>query len=72
MAAIAIANNNVYNGKKRHIRVRHGMMKENLSNGVISLDFVRPEKNLADPFTKRLTRRQVQDFSAVMIVKSSG
>ncbi|GKC87897.1 retrovirus-related pol polyprotein from transposon TNT 1-94, partial [Tanacetum coccineum] len=32
-AAIGIAKNSVYNGKKRHIRIRHGIVKQLLKNG---------------------------------------
>lgn len=72
VAAIDIASNNVYKDKKRHIRMRHGMMKEMLSKRVVSLDFLRSEKNLVDPFTKGLARRQVQDFCTTVGVNSSG
>ncbi|KAL0412303.1 UNVERIFIED_CONTAM: hypothetical protein Slati_3820000 [Sesamum latifolium] len=51
-AAIGIAKNNAYNGKRRHIRIRHRATKELLKNGIISLDYVRSKRNLADPLTK--------------------
>ncbi|KAL0285601.1 UNVERIFIED_CONTAM: Retrovirus-related Pol polyprotein from transposon TNT 1-94 [Sesamum angustifolium] len=56
-AAIGIATNYAYNGKRRHIRIRHGAVKKLLKNEIISLDYVRSERNLADPLTKGLTRR---------------
>ena len=65
-AAICVAKNNAYNGKKRHIRIRHGVVRQLLSNGVISLEFVRSERNLADPFTKGLSRKVVLDTSREM------
>ncbi|KAK4391507.1 Retrovirus-related Pol polyprotein from transposon RE1 [Sesamum angolense] len=40
-AAIGILKNYAYNGKKRHIYIRHGAVKELLKNGIISLDYVR-------------------------------
>ncbi|KAK4406311.1 Retrovirus-related Pol polyprotein from transposon TNT 1-94 [Sesamum angolense] len=46
-AAIGIAKNYAYNGKRRHIRIRHGTVKELLKNGKISLEYVRSERNLA-------------------------
>ncbi|KAL0553831.1 hypothetical protein IC582_007735 [Cucumis melo] len=55
------AKNSVYNGKSRHIRLRHAVVKQLLKEGTISLEFVRSEKNLADPLTKRLTRKVVLD-----------
>lgn len=68
-AAIGVAKNSVYNGKRRHIRIRHAAVKQLLDNGVIALDFVRSERNLADPLTKSLNGRQVVESSVGMGVK---
>ncbi|KAL0348974.1 UNVERIFIED_CONTAM: Retrovirus-related Pol polyprotein from transposon TNT 1-94 [Sesamum angustifolium] len=68
-AAIGIAKNYAYNGKRRHIRLRHSAVKELLKNGIISLDYVRSERNLADPLTKGLTRRIIQETSRAMGLK---
>ncbi|KAK4381929.1 hypothetical protein Sango_2920000 [Sesamum angolense] len=43
-AAIGIAKNYAYNGKRRHISIRHGAVKELLNNGIISLEYVRSER----------------------------
>ncbi|KAK4406055.1 Retrovirus-related Pol polyprotein from transposon TNT 1-94 [Sesamum angolense] len=64
-----IAKNYAYNGKRRHIRLRHSAVKELLKNGIISLDYVRSERNLADPLTKGLTRRIIQETSRAMGLK---
>ena len=68
-AAIGVAKNYVYNGKRRHIRIRHGAVKQLLKNGVICLEFVRSERNLANPLTKGLTRRVIQETSKGMGLK---
>ena len=62
-AAIGVAHNSVYNGKRRHIRIRHSAVKQLLKHVVISLLYVRSEKNLADSLTKGLTRRVVLETS---------
>ena len=36
-AAVGAAHNSVYNGKRRHIRIRHSVVKQLLKHGVISL-----------------------------------
>lgn len=54
-AAICVANNSTYNGKRRHIRMRHAIVRCLIKNGVITLKYVKSEKNLANPFTKGLT-----------------
>ena len=43
-AAIDVAHNYAYNGKKRHIHLRHKAVRNLLSERVISLDYVKSEK----------------------------
>ena len=68
-SAIARAQSNLYNGKSRHIRRRHNTIKQLLSNGVISIDYVKSKDNIADPLTKGLSREQVYKFSRGMGLK---
>ncbi|GJU19075.1 zinc finger, CCHC-type containing protein [Tanacetum coccineum] len=46
----------MYNGKSRHLGVRHSMIRELITNEVISIEFVRSQQNLVDHLTKRLAR----------------
>ena len=39
--------NNMHNGKSRHIRCRHNTIRQLLSTGVISLDYVKSKENIA-------------------------
>ena len=68
-ATISCARNKIYNGKKRHICLRHNIVRQLISNGVIAMEFVRSEKNLVDPLTKGLTRQLVYDISRGMGLK---
>ncbi|CAM8993689.1 unnamed protein product [Rhodiola kirilowii] len=68
-AAIAVAMNAVYNGKKRHIRVRHKVIRGLIETCVISLEFVRSGRNLADPLTKGLCGRMHLDTAKEMGLK---
>ena len=56
--AIEVAHNSMYKPKKRHIRIRHSTAKQMKKLGVISLEYMRSERNLdlADPLIKGLTR----------------
>ncbi|CAM8882652.1 unnamed protein product [Rhodiola kirilowii] len=47
-ATLAKAYSHVYNGKSRHLGVRHSAVRELITHGVISVDFVRSQQNLAD------------------------
>ena len=53
-SAIAVAKNKSFNGKNKHIKLRHNVVKQLLKDGTISVDYVRLEVNLADPLTKPL------------------
>ncbi|GJV45047.1 retrovirus-related pol polyprotein from transposon TNT 1-94 [Tanacetum coccineum] len=55
-ATLAKAYSHMYNGKSRHLGVRHSMIHERITNGVVSLEFVRSQQNLDDHFTKGLAR----------------
>ncbi|TYK30305.1 Retrovirus-related Pol polyprotein from transposon TNT 1-94 [Cucumis melo var. makuwa] len=71
-AVICTAKNSVYNGKSRHICLRHAVVKQLLKERTISLEFVRSEKNLVDPLAKGLTRKVVLDSSVNMGLKPFG
>ncbi|XP_074298159.1 secreted RxLR effector protein 161-like [Silene latifolia] len=53
---LARAYSEVYNGKSRHLGVRHSAVRELITQGVISVDFVRTHHNLADHLTKGLAK----------------
>jgi hypothetical protein len=68
-SAIARARNSMYNGKSRHIRRRHKTIRRLLSTGIISIDYIKSGDNLADPFTKGLSRELVVKSSRGMGLK---
>jgi hypothetical protein len=68
-SAICRAHNHIYNGKSRHIRRRHNTIQQLLSQGIIVLDYVKSQDNIADPLTKGLTRELVVRSSRGMGLK---
>ncbi|GJY23093.1 zinc finger, CCHC-type containing protein [Tanacetum coccineum] len=69
-ATLAKAYSQIYNGKSRHLGVRHSMVRELITNGVISVDFIRSQQNLADHLTKGLARDLVHKSATGMGLKS--
>nr|GEU52441.1 zinc finger, CCHC-type [Tanacetum cinerariifolium] len=69
-ATLAKEYSQIYNGKSRHLGVRHSMVRELITNGVISADFVRSQQNLADHLTKGLARDLVHKSAIRMGLKS--
>ena len=47
----------MYNGKSRHISLRHEYVRQLISDGIISIIYVKSCNNLAYPFTKALFKR---------------
>nr|KAJ0219061.1 hypothetical protein LSAT_V11C300140140 [Lactuca sativa] len=70
-ATLAKAYSQVYNGKSRHLGVRHSMIRELIMTGVISVEFVRTQMNLADHLTKGLTGDLVHKAAVGMGLKST-
>ncbi|WJZ87171.1 hypothetical protein VitviT2T_006572 [Vitis vinifera] len=68
-SAIGRAQSNMYNGKSKHIRRRHNTIRQLLSTGVISVDYVKSKDNIADPLTKGLNRELVEKSSRGMRLK---
>jgi len=68
-SAIGRAQSTLYNGKSRHIRRRHKTIRQLISTGVITIDYINLADNLAEPFTKGLNRDQVARSSRGMGLK---
>ena len=65
-AAISIAKNKTFNGKNKHIRLRHEILKQLLKDVIISIDYVKLEVNLTDLLTKPLGRKLILESSSEM------
>ncbi|GJR75003.1 retrovirus-related pol polyprotein from transposon TNT 1-94 [Tanacetum coccineum] len=57
-SSIALCCNNVQHSRSKHIDVRYHFIKEQVENGLVELYFVRTEYQLADIFTKALSRER--------------
>lgn len=55
-SAIALCYNNVQHFRSKHIDIRHHFIMEQVEKGVVEIYFVRTEFQLADIFTKALSR----------------
>ncbi|KAF3660091.1 hypothetical protein FXO37_13667 [Capsicum annuum] len=65
-AAIGRAGSMMYNGKSRHIQRRHNTVRELLSSGIITVDYVKSKDNVSDPLTKALSREGMERTSKEM------
>ncbi|PHU02705.1 hypothetical protein BC332_27956 [Capsicum chinense] len=53
----------VYDDKSHHIRQRHNIVRELLSSGIITVDYVKSKDNVLYPLTKGLSREGVERTS---------
>ena len=68
-SAIGRAQSTMYNGKSRHIRRRHSSIRQLISTGIITIDYIPSKDNIADPLTKGLPREVVEKSSRGMGLK---
>ncbi|GKB72644.1 zinc finger, CCHC-type containing protein [Tanacetum coccineum] len=68
---LAKAYSQMYNGKSRHLGDRHNMIHEMITNGVISIEFMRSQQNLVDHLMKGLARDLVIKFVEGIGLKSN-
>ncbi|GJY26243.1 zinc finger, CCHC-type containing protein [Tanacetum coccineum] len=69
---LAKAYSQMYNGKSRHLGVRHSMIRELTTNGVKSIEFMRSQQNLADHLMKSLARLGYKRAEAHVYKSSQG
>ena len=69
-ATLARAYSQVYNGKSRHLGVRHSVVRELITHGTITVQYVRSEQNLANHLTKGLARDLVAESAGGVGLKS--
>ena len=69
IAAIGRVKNRYYNSKSRLIRRKHSTVRSYLSNGIITVDYIKSNDNLANPFTKALAKDRVWNTSRGMGLK---
>jgi hypothetical protein len=53
-SAIYLAHNPVFDGRAKHIKVRHHFLRDHVEKGDIEMKFINTERQLVDIFTKPL------------------
>jgi hypothetical protein len=51
-SAICLAQNLVFHGRLKHIKVRHRLLRDHVEKGDIEIKYIETERQLADIFTK--------------------
>ena len=64
--ALVKAYSQVYKGKSRHIASRYSLVQGYIVNGIITLDYVNTKFNLADFFTKAMSRDSIEHASVAI------
>ncbi|MCO5552826.1 hypothetical protein L7F22_006343 [Adiantum nelumboides] len=65
-SALAVARNPIFHARTKHIEVHYHYVRERLLAGEISLAYVPTQDNLADLFTKALSREMFEAFGKAL------
>ena len=60
--AIALAKNPVYHQRSKHIDIRYHFIRSEVQEGAVSLSYVQSERNIADLFTKPVSKVKLKLF----------
>nr|GEX79532.1 hypothetical protein [Tanacetum cinerariifolium] len=72
IVALAKAYSQMYNEKSRHLGVRHSMIRDLITTGVISIEFIRSQQKLFDHLRKGLARDLVISSMRVQFISVKG
>jgi len=61
-AAIAISNNSVFHGKTKHFNIKLYFLREVQKEGEVLLQYCKTEDQLADIFTKTLSKGRFENL----------
>ena len=65
---IQLSNNNKFHTHTKHINVRYHFIREALENKLLEIKYVPTDKNIADIFTKPLSRPLVKKFREMLVL----
>jgi hypothetical protein len=65
-SAIALASNNKFHARTKHIDIRYHFVRAHIQNGTFELRYCPTEDNVADAFTKPLPRPRLQKLRTMM------
>ena len=65
--AIALTKNPVQHQRSKHIDIKYHFVRDEVKKDVLSLRYVASEENIADLFTKTISRAKFEKFSALMM-----
>lgn len=61
--AIDLSKNSNFGARTKHITLRHSFLKDTIDNGIVQIDFVPTQNMLADPLTKAVPKKAIEDFT---------
>ena len=64
--AIALAKDNKFHARTKHIDIRYHFIREAVENGNINMQYIPTNNNIADIFTKPLAKAKFERFTAML------
>lgn len=69
--AIALAKNAQFHARTKHIDIQHHFVREKVNEGVIQLEYIETERQVADGLTKALDKVRFERFRAAIGLESA-
>nr|GFA95490.1 retrovirus-related Pol polyprotein from transposon TNT 1-94 [Tanacetum cinerariifolium] len=70
MSAIAMTRNPVLQHRTKHIAIKHHFIRELVAERQVELEFCRTDQQLADLFTKSLSRGKFEEFRDKLLISN--
>ena len=71
-SALELTRNHVHRSRRKHIDTRHHFIRDCIEEGLIKLEYVRAEDQLAELFIKSLERVKFYEFRAKISITIVG
>lgn len=63
--AIALAKNPVHHQRSKHIDIKYHFIRSEIRDGIVALNYVSTADNVADIFTKPVSKDKLRRFSLI-------
>ena len=69
---IVMTQNHVFYSRTKHIDIRHHFIRENVEKGLVCIEFVPTDQQLADRFTKPLDEAKMNSQGNCLALRNGG
>ena len=64
-SAIKLSDNACHHKRTKHIDIRYHFIRQEVADGIVEINYIPTEQNVADMFTKPLSRQTLSKFNMI-------